>query len=126
MKTVLFDLDGTLGNMLPLCIAAFREAIEPLTGRPLTDDEINPARLSTRRLSGNPFQLLPVSTAGFGPSEEGTIGALLLENKARAVQRYFERYEALHSRWPEPFAGVPELLQYLKDRHVFLRTESLQ
>lgn len=99
MKTVLFDLDGTLGNTLPLCIAALREAIEPLTGRPLTDEQIK---------------------AGFGPSEEGTIGALLPENKAQAMQRFFERYEALHSRWPEPFAGVPELLQYLKDRHVFL------
>jgi len=99
MKTVLFDLDGTLGNTLPLCIAALREAIEPLTGRPLTDEQIN---------------------AGFGPSEEGTITALLPENKTQAVRRYFERYEALHGQWPEPFAGMPEALLYLKSRGIFL------
>lgn len=99
MKTVLFDLDGTLGNTLPLCIAAFREAIEPLAGRRLSDDQI---------------------VAGFGPSEEGTVATLLPERKAEALQRYLERYEILHTRCPEPFAGVPEMLQYLKSRQVFV------
>ena len=56
MNTFLFDLDGTLGNTLPLCIAAFREAVEPLSGECLIDADI---------------------VANFGPSEEGTIAALL-------------------------------------------------
>ena len=30
MTHYLFDFDGTLGNTLPLCVAAFREALEPL------------------------------------------------------------------------------------------------
>ena len=40
MKCLIFDLDGTLGNTLPLCIAAFKQAIEPLAGRSLSDAEI--------------------------------------------------------------------------------------
>ena len=99
MKAVLFDLDGTLGNTLPLCITAFREAIEPLSGCRLSDEQI---------------------IAAFGPSEEGTIATLLPERKAEALHRYLERYEILHSGWPEPFAGVREMLQYLKSRRVFV------
>ena len=63
LKAVLFDLDGTIGNTLPLCITAFRESIEPLAGRSLTDEEI-------------------VRT--FGPSEEGTIAVLLPERQGRS------------------------------------------
>ena len=29
LKAVLFDFDGTVGNTLPLCIAAFQKAITP-------------------------------------------------------------------------------------------------
>ena len=58
IKAVIFDLDGTLANTLPLCIRAFREAVSPLIQRPLTDEEIiaiiqswmgsRDARLNTR------------------------------------------------------------------------------
>ena len=99
MKTVLFDLDGTLGNTLPLCMAAFREAIEPLAGRRLSDEQI---------------------LAAFGPSEEGTVAMLLPDRKDEALQRYLERYEALHGCCPEPFPGVREILDYLKSPGVFV------
>ncbi|NLH42357.1 MAG: HAD family hydrolase [Planctomycetes bacterium] len=97
MKTVLFDLDGTLGDTLPLCMAAFREAIEPLAGRRLSDEQI---------------------VAAFGPSEEGTVAMLLPDRKDEALLRYLERYEALHGCCPEPFPGVREILDYLKSRRV--------
>lgn len=89
----LFDLDGTLGNTLPLCIAAFREAIEPLARRHLSDAEI---------------------MATFGPSEEGTIHALIPEHYDEGVARYLAAYERFHDRWPDPFPGIPELLRGLK------------
>ena len=54
-KGIIFDLDGTIANTLPLCIEAFRKSIEPLANRALSDEEI---------------------IATFGPSEEGTIMAL--------------------------------------------------
>jgi HAD superfamily hydrolase (TIGR01549 family) len=95
----LFDLDGTIGNTLPLCIAAFREAIEPLAGRHLSDDEI---------------------IATFGPSEEGTIATLIPHKKDQGLKNYLQRYEMLHSRWPQPFEGMIEALNFLKSKKVFV------
>ncbi len=99
MKNILFDLDGTIGNTLPLCIAAFREAIEPLAGRRVSDDEI---------------------IATFGASEEGTLAALVPGNEEEGLRRYLERYESLHSHWPNPFEGMREALDYLKARRAFV------
>lgn len=99
MKNILFDLDGTLGNTLPLCIAAFREALEPLIGKHLTNGDI---------------------IAAFGPSEEGTIAMLLPENADEGLNRYLEVYERLHRDWPEPFEGVRDILAYLKARRAFV------
>ena len=99
LKAVLFDLDGTIGNTLPLCITAFRESIEPLVGRTVTDDEI---------------------VATFGPSEEGTIAVLLPEQRGEGLESYLRRYEALHCRWPSPFEGMPEILSYLKTKRIFV------
>jgi phosphoglycolate phosphatase-like HAD superfamily hydrolase len=99
VKAVLFDLDGTIGNTLPLCIAAFRESIEPLAARALTDEEI---------------------VATFGPSEEGTIALLLPERQAEGLNQYLLRYEELHCRWPSPFEGIPQILTYLKAKRVFV------
>jgi phosphoglycolate phosphatase-like HAD superfamily hydrolase len=99
VKAILLDLDGTIGNTLPLCITAFRESIEPLVGRALTDEEI---------------------VATFGPSEEGTIAVLLPEQRAEGLDRYLRRYEELHCRWPSPFEGISEILSYLKAKRIFV------
>jgi phosphoglycolate phosphatase-like HAD superfamily hydrolase len=99
VKAVLFDLDGTIGNTLPLCIAAFRESIEPLAARALTDEEI---------------------VATFGPSEEGTIAVFLPEKQTEGLNQYLLRYEELHCRWPSPFEGIPDILSYLKAKRVFV------
>jgi phosphoglycolate phosphatase/pyrophosphatase PpaX len=99
MKTILFDLDGTLGDTLPLCIAAFRKAIEPLAERTLTDGEI---------------------IATFGPSEEGTIRAFIPGQYEAGVTEYLRSYEQLHHQWPQPFPGIPELLCWLKRKDVFV------
>jgi beta-phosphoglucomutase-like phosphatase (HAD superfamily) len=56
IEAVIFDLDGTIANTLPLCIAAFRKSIEPLLQASISDEEI---------------------IATFGPSEEGTIRKLI-------------------------------------------------
>ena len=96
---VIFDLDGTLGNTLPLCIAAFRQAIEPLAARTLTDAEI---------------------IATFGPSEEGTIRALAPDHFEAGVSDYLRLYEALHHICPEPFPEILDLLHDLKGQGVRL------
>ena len=97
LKAILFDFDGTLGDTLPLCIAGFRRAIEPLAGRSISDAEI---------------------IATFGPSEEGTIRALAPHAYERGVADYLKFYRELHDMCPAPFPGVPELLAFLRARGV--------
>jgi HAD superfamily hydrolase (TIGR01549 family) len=99
IKAVIFDLDGTIGNTLPLCIKAFRESIEPLVNRAITDEEI---------------------VATFGPSEEGTIMALAPDSYEKGISSYLHFYEQLHGMCPRPFDGIVELLGTLRDRQVRL------
>ena len=99
IKTVIFDLDGTIANTLPLCILAFRNAIEPLINKSLTDEEI---------------------IATFGPSEEGTIRILVPDHEEAGVAGYLEHYEKLHSMCPATFPGIVELLDLLREKNVQL------
>jgi len=99
MTDFLFDLDGTLGNTLPLCVAAFREAIEPLAQRRVSDAEI---------------------MATFGPSEEGTIQAFIPQHFDEGVARYLDCYARLHAQWPDPFPGIREVLSWLKQEGAFV------
>jgi phosphoglycolate phosphatase/pyrophosphatase PpaX len=90
---LIFDLDGTLGDTLPLCIEAFRKAIEPRVGRRLSDADI-------------------IET--FGPSEEGTIRQLVPEEYDPALADYLIWYERLHSAYPRPFEGIADILRNIK------------
>src|SRR5882757_1458419 len=99
IKGVIFDLDGTLANTLPLCIRAFREAVSPLIQRPLTDEEI---------------------IATFGPSEEGTIRTLAPDHYEQGVSDYLHFYKAHHGICPRPFAGIRELLKILQERGIHI------
>lgn len=99
IRGVLFDLDGTLGNTLPVCIGAFRQAIEPFAGRKLSDAEI---------------------VATFGPSEEGTVHVLAPGHAAEALASYLHYYAILHDSCTEPFPGVVEMLTALQVRGVKL------
>lgn len=91
-KGIIFDLDGTIADTLPLCIEAFRRSIEPLAGRTLSDEEI---------------------IATFGPSEEGTIMALIPSYYEQGLENYLLHYEQLHSMCPEPFEGILPLMEAL-------------
>jgi phosphoglycolate phosphatase-like HAD superfamily hydrolase len=99
IKAVIFDLDGTIANTLPLCIQAFRQSIEPLINRSVTDEEI---------------------IATFGPLEEGTIMALASDHYDKGVADYLHFYQALHGMCPSAFEGIEELLQLLKSNAVHI------
>ncbi len=100
MKAVIFDLDGTIGDTLVLCIEAFREAIEPFIGRRLTDEQI---------------------VATFGPSEEGTVMHFAPEYFDEALEVYRTRYREMHPAiCPAPFDGMREILEWLRTRGVVL------
>lgn len=97
LKAVIFDLDGTLANTLPLCITSFRQSVEPLAGRAVSDAEI---------------------IATFGPSEEGTIMALAPDHYNKGVSEYLRIYEENHAICPAPFHGMPELIASLKEKGI--------
>lgn len=99
VKAVIFDLDGTIADTLPLCIAAFKKSIEPLLGKKVSEAEI---------------------VATFGPSEEGTIRKLIPLHEEEGVKAYLEHYRQLHYTCPEPFPGIKDLLKVLKDKGVCL------
>ena len=97
IKAVIFDLDGTIADTLPLCIAAFKKSIEPLLEKTISEEEI---------------------VATFGPSEEGTIRRLIPMQEEVGVASYLKHYEALHYTCPAPFSGIRELLSMLKEKGV--------
>ena len=97
IKAVIFDLDGTLGDTVPLCVEAFKKSIEPLVNRTITVEDI---------------------IATFGPSEEGTIMALAPEFYEKGISDYLHFYEQLHEMCPKPFEGIVNLLNLLKNKQI--------
>lgn len=99
IKGILFDFDGTLADTLLLCIRAFRSSIEPRLGRSVSDAEI---------------------IATFGPSEEGTIKAMIPDAYEEGVAAYLSYYEQFHNDYPDLFPGIESLLTDLKSKDVKL------
>lgn len=92
---VIFDLDGTVTDTLPIAYAAFRAAIAEFAPRKFTDAE-----------------LLQLS----GPSEEGILRQILPHNWELCFERYLEEYATRHSSCSAPFPGLIEVLDFLRDR----------
>ncbi|EDM38615.1 hypothetical protein PBAL39_21120 [Pedobacter sp. BAL39] len=99
IKTIIFDLDGTIADTLPLCIAAFKKSIEPLLGAEISADQI---------------------IATFGPSEEGTIRQLIPTHEKEGVEAYLSFYQKLHEMCGSAFPGITELLELLNAEGVQL------
>ncbi len=99
IKAIIFDLDGTIGETVPLCIKAFKMSIEPLLGKELSDEEI---------------------IATFGPSEEGTVKALIPGQYEKGIKNYLKYYAEMHDMCPEPFDGILTILTFLRSRNFIL------
>jgi len=94
---MIFDLDGTLADTLPVCIAAFQDVFAAFAGRHYTDEEI---------------------VALFGVTEEGIIRRLVPDRWQAGLQAYQAAYERRHDRCVEPFAGIMTALDLLAERGV--------
>lgn len=97
LKAVLFDVDGTLGDTLPLCVEAYRCCVEECTGsKPSTEEVVR----------------------HFGLSDRGVLGALLgmsPDDPALPTDRFVAAYERLHPVLaPAPFEGAVEMLRAVK------------
>ncbi|GHO94564.1 phosphoglycolate phosphatase [Reticulibacter mediterranei] len=99
LKGIIFDLDGTLANTLPLCVRAYQQVLLSLFQREYTASEI---------------------IAHFGRSEDGILQQLVPDQWEISFQHYLIAYEQLHWQCPEPFQGIRKLLDLLKQQHVAL------
>jgi len=97
IKAVIFDIDGTLADTIPLIIKAFRQAVEPLVHQPLSDQEIE---------------------ATFGPSEEGSVRSLAPDDYEKGTADFTRIYKESHDMCSHPFDGMTELLNTLKSKGV--------
>lgn len=94
LRGMIFDLDGTLVNTMPICVQALQETI---------------AYYQHQDLSVAQVQAL------FGPTEEGILVKRLGEEQAPAAYaRLLESYERLHDTCRQPFPGVEDLLARLQ------------
>lgn len=98
LKSVIFDMDGTITDSLALCVEAFRWAVEPFMKRKVSDDEI---------------------LAAFGPSDEGTVRILVPDAIDACMEQFLYHYRRLHPiMCPKPFDGMTDILDWLKKREV--------
>lgn len=101
IKLVAFDLDGTIADTLPLCIKAFRMAVQPYISQILSEDDI-------------------IKT--FGLNEEGMIRKVVKDGYwKQALQDFYPIYLKLHRfMCPQPFQGIRELIIQLRQKNVIV------
>lgn len=92
LRGFIFDLDGTLGDTLPVCFRAFATVFRRRLGKTFSPREIH---------------------AMFGPSEEGILQRHCPDDPEGALEEYLAEYRAAHSSCPRPFPGVRGCLDLL-------------
>lgn len=101
IKLVAFDLDGTIGNTLSMCIQAFKKATQPYAEHELSDEEV-------------------VQT--FGLNEEGMIKCVVDKAyRQQALHDFYVIYEELHKEMcPKPFEGIHESITLLRQQGIIV------
>ena len=92
LRGLIFDLDGTLGDTLPVCFTAFRITFRHYLNRHYSDKQIR---------------------AMFGPTEEGIFQDMFPDFWEEACAMYLSEYRRAHQNCREPFPGIPEALALL-------------
>jgi phosphoglycolate phosphatase-like HAD superfamily hydrolase len=99
LRGMIFDLDGTLGDTVPVCIQAFQRTFHHYLGHLLPAQDI---------------------VTMFGPSEEGMLQQQLPQTWPQALDMYLEEYARAHATCHEFFPGLLPLLTTLQGRGVRL------
>ncbi len=89
VQAVIFDLDGTLADTLPVVVEAFELTFEEFGTPLLTQDEI---------------------FAHFGPTEDGVIRAMFGDVSTAAMPVFYDAYQELLNSGIAPFPGIRELV----------------
>ncbi|MDR0605182.1 MAG: HAD family hydrolase [Bacteroidales bacterium] len=99
IKLIAFDLDGTIGDTLPLCITAFGDAVSPYLDHKLSEEEI---------------------VRHFGLSAEGMIKKVAGKHWQEALKDYYILYRKLHVLCPEPFDGIKDWITELRQQNIIV------
>ncbi|MFZ5987882.1 MAG: HAD family hydrolase [Bacillota bacterium] len=95
IKAVVFDLDGTLADTVPLTIVAIKEIVRELTGKELSDDDVS---------------------REFGPVDTQIVRNLLDEqNGEKGVELYVRFFSEKFNEFVKPIDGIYELIKYLRE-----------
>jgi pyrophosphatase PpaX len=97
LQGILFDLDGTLADTLPMGIQAYQATIEHFNGR-IPDRE----------------ELIPL----LGLNEIGLLERFLPGCRAETLPYYMDTYKRLHTQCTQVFPGVESVLSLLKARGI--------
>jgi pyrophosphatase PpaX len=97
LKGIIFDLDGTLANTLPVCFIAFRQVFCKYLNKNLTDAEIS---------------------TYFGPSEEGIFQRLVPQAWPECLNMYLSKYLKAHKICDRPFPGIETVLNYCQQHNI--------
>lgn len=101
IKLAAFDLDGTIGDTIPMCISAFKKAVTPYTNHELTEKKI-------------------IQT--FGLNEKGMIEQVITgDSREKALDEFYNVYKEMHAiLCPYPFEGIVKLIGELKEKAVII------
>lgn len=97
LKGVIFDMDGTLGDTVALCVEAYRQTTYEVSGRMPSAEEV---------------------MGLFGISDRGVLGGLLgmgYDAPELPVEHFVKVYERLHDTLaPAPYEGAVQILKNLR------------
>jgi len=94
LKAIIFDLDGTLADTLPLCISSFQKALEQINEKKYSHAEV---------------------TEYFGLTEEGICRSLAGDRWQECLDLYVKIYKENHDLCPSLFDGVKKSLDFIKN-----------
>ncbi|HEV8538822.1 MAG TPA: HAD family hydrolase [Bacteroidota bacterium] len=100
ISCIIFDLDGTLAQTSELIYASFNHIAEKYVHKIFTTEEI---------------------IAMFGPPEEVSVERVVGKARlAEVMADYYEYYSMHHPRMADAYAGIRDLLEYLKNHGIIL------
>lgn len=97
IKCILFDLDGTLIDSIPLIRESFRYTVKKVLGKELPDE---------------------ILLANVGRPLEEQMKIISPEKAEELVKVYREHNHRYHDQMVKPVSGMKELLQWLKEKNV--------